>query len=104
MDWIALILAGCCEIIGVSGINRIHKSKSIASYSILIGGFLLSFLFLSFSMKTISMGTAYAVWTGIGTAGSALLGMFVYGESREWKRMLFIAMVLTAAVGLKIIS
>ncbi|WP_028552527.1 DMT family transporter [Paenibacillus sp. UNC451MF] len=104
MDWISLILAGCCEIIGVSGINRVNRSKSITSYLILIGGFLLSFLFLSFAMKTISMGTAYAIWTGIGTVGSALLGMFFYGESKEWKRLLFIAMVLTAAVGLKIIS
>lgn len=104
MDWIALILAGVCEIVGVSGINRVNRSKSITSYLILIGGFLLSFLFLSFAMKTISMGTAYAIWTGIGTVGSALLGMLFYGESKEWKRLLFIAMVLTAAVGLKVIS
>ncbi len=50
------------------------------------------------------MGTAYAIWTGIGTVGGALVGMFFFGESKEWRRVLFIGMVLAAAVGLKQIS
>ncbi|CAG7625865.1 putative guanidinium efflux system subunit GdnD [Paenibacillus solanacearum] len=104
MAWLALILAGICEVIGVSGINKVNQSKSFTSYLILIGGFLFSLMLLSFAMKTISMGTAYAIWTGIGTVGSALLGMLVYGESKDWRRLLFIAMVLAAAVGLKLID
>ncbi|MMZ69271.1 Multidrug resistance protein YkkD [compost metagenome] len=55
-------------------------------------------------MQSISMGTAYAVWTGMGTVGSTLVGMFLYGESKDAKRLLFIAMVLSAAVGLKLIA
>lgn len=102
MDWLALILAGCFEVVGVSGINRVNRTKSFGSYAILIIGFVLSLLCLSYAMNTISMGTAYAVWTGIGTVGSALLGMFVYGESKDWRRLVFIAMVLCAAVGLKL--
>ncbi|TNJ66203.1 multidrug efflux SMR transporter [Paenibacillus hemerocallicola] len=104
MDWLALVLAGCFEVVGVSGINKVNKSKTVFSYSILAFGFIVSFLCLSYAMNTISMGTAYAVWTGIGTVGSALLGMFVYGESKEWRRILFISMVLSAAVGLKLIA
>ncbi|UQZ87682.1 Multidrug resistance protein YkkD [Paenibacillus konkukensis] len=104
MAWIALILAGLCEIVGVSGISKVNRKKSLSSYVTLVGGFLLSLFFLSVAMKSISMGTAYAVWTGIGTVGSALLGMLLYGESKEWRRLLFIAMVLVAAVGLKLIS
>ncbi len=104
MDWAALIAAGFCEIIGVSGINKVNRSKTAASYATLIGGFMLSFMLLSLAMKTISAGTAYAVWTGIGTAGSALLGMFYYGESKDWRRLMFISMVLAAAAGLKLIS
>ena len=104
MDWLSLVLAGCFEIVGVSGINKVNRSKNVASYSTLIIGFVLSFFCLSYAMKTISMGTAYAVWTGIGTVGSALLGMIVYGESKEWKRILFISMVLCAAVGLKLMA
>lgn len=104
MDWLALVLAGCFEVVGVSGIGKVNKSKSVSSYSILAIGFIASFLCLSYAMNTISMGTAYAVWTGIGTVGSALLGMFVYGESKEWRRILFISMVLSAAVGLKLMA
>ncbi|RKN86428.1 DMT family transporter [Paenibacillus ginsengarvi] len=103
MDWLALVLAGCFEVVGVSGINRVNRSKSLLSYAILFGGFTLSLLLLSYAMNTISMGTAYAVWTGIGTVGSAMLGMFAYGESKDWRRLLFIAMVLCAAVGLKLL-
>lgn len=104
MDWIALVLAGLSEIIGVVAINRINRTKSFASYALLICGFLLSFSFLSYAMQTISMGTAYAVWTGIGTVGSTAMGMIVYRESKDWKRILFIAMVLCSAVGLKLIA
>ena len=50
------------------------------------------------------MGTAYAIWTGIGTAGSAIAGMIFYGESTSWRRLLFISMIIVAAVGLKLIS
>lgn len=104
MAWVYLILAGLGEVVGVAGINMLNHRRNWASFAFLGGGFILSFLFLSLAMSSLSMGTAYAVWTGIGTVGSALLGMIVYGESREWKRILFIAMVLSAAVGLKLIS
>jgi paired small multidrug resistance pump len=104
MAWVFLILAGCFEVIGVLGMNRVKLSKSVLSYALLVVGFLLSFAFLSLAMKSIAMGTAYAVWTGIGTAGGALVGILFYGESKHWLRIVFIAIVLFAAVGLKLIS
>lgn len=104
MAWVYLILAGLGEVAGVAGINMVNHRRNFTSFALLAGGFVFSFLFLSLAMSSLSMGTAYAVWTGIGTVGSAMLGMIVYGESREWKRILFIAMVLSAAVGLKLIS
>lgn len=104
MAWILLILAGFGEVLGVAGINKLNQRKDIVSFSLLFGGFILSFVLLSIAMESISMGTAYAVWTGIGTVGSALVGMILYGESKEWRRILFIAMVLSAAVGLKLIA
>ncbi|WP_400247612.1 multidrug efflux SMR transporter [Niallia sp. JL1B1071] len=103
MAWLALIAAGCCEIIGVINIKRLTMKKWDALLYLTIG-FMCSFALLTYAMKTISMGTAYGVWTGIGTVGSAILGMFVYGEPKDWKRILFIAMILCAAVGLKLIS
>jgi len=103
MAWLALIAAGACEIIGVLNIKRFTMKKWDALLYLIIG-FMCSFALLSYAMKTISMGTAYGVWTGIGTVGSALLGMFVYGEPKDGKRILFISMILVAAVGLKLIA
>jgi len=104
MAWIALVLAGGCEVLGVLAIKQITIKKNLLSYLLLIGSFVTSLTLLTYAMDSISMGTAYAVWTGIGTAGSAILGMLAFNESREWKRFLFIAMILTAAVGLKLMA
>ncbi|WP_339184883.1 multidrug efflux SMR transporter [Paenibacillus sp. FSL R5-0623] len=104
MNWVFLILAGIFEMIGVLMINKLHKDRSLISLVLLVAGFGLSFLFLSIAMETLPMGTAYAVWTGIGASGGAILGMVFYGEPRNALRILFIAMVLGSAVGLKLVS
>ncbi|HBU82104.1 MAG TPA: QacE family quaternary ammonium compound efflux SMR transporter [Paenibacillus sp.] len=104
MNWVFLVLAGVFEMIGVLMINKLHKDRNLISIVLLIAGFGLSFLFLSLAMKTLPMGTAYAVWTGIGASGGAILGMIFYGEPRNALRILFIAMVLGSAVGLKLVS
>jgi paired small multidrug resistance pump len=103
MDWFALILAGGSEVLGVLNIKRLTMKKwDGAIYLILSFG--ASLFLLSYAMETIPMGTAYGVWTGIGTIGSTLLGMFLYGEPKEWKRIFFIALILASAIGLKLIS
>jgi paired small multidrug resistance pump len=103
MAWLALVVAGGLEVIGVINIKRLAMRKwDAAIYLILTFG--VGFMLLSYSMETIPMGTAYGIWTGIGTIGAALVGMFMYGEPREWKRLLCIAMILSSAVGLKVIS
>ncbi|MBM7586148.1 paired small multidrug resistance pump [Bacillus pakistanensis] len=104
MDWFYLVLAGLFEMVGVVMINRLHQQRNVQSFLYLLAGFGLSFLFLALAMKTLPMGTAYAVWTGIGASGGAIMGMILYGEPKDWKRILFIAMVLGAAIGLKLIS
>lgn len=104
MGWIYLIFAGMFEVVGVIGLNQVSKHKNLPSYLFLLAGMGFSFGLLSLAMKTLPMGIAYAVWTGIGTVGGTLVGMFFYGESRDWKRILFIGIVLSAAIGLKLIS
>lgn len=104
MDWLSLILAGLFEMTGVIMISKANKAHSLKAYAILLSSFALSFLFLSFAMKTLPMGTAYAVWTGIGAAGGALAGIFLYNESKKPLRILAIFMVLGSAIGLKLIS
>ncbi|SDN71225.1 paired small multidrug resistance pump [Psychrobacillus sp. OK028] len=104
MAWISLIIAGVFEMFGVAMINRLHKNRNWQSFVLLLIGFGASFCFLTYAMKTLPMGTAYAIWTGIGASGGAILGMLFYNESKDWKRIIFIAMVLGAAVGLKAVS
>ncbi|MDS0527483.1 multidrug efflux SMR transporter [Clostridium sp. SHJSY1] len=104
MGWIFLILAGCFEVIGVDSMNRVIKYKNIQSYIRLFVGFILSFTFLSLAMKTLPMGLSYAVWTGIGTVGGTLVGMIFHGESKDFKRIVFIGMILIGVIGLKLTS
>lgn len=104
MAWIALIIAGLFEVIGVLMINKWHKDNTWQALAMLIVGFGASFLFLAYAMQTLPMGTAYAVWTGIGASGGAILGMILYDEPKDWKRIFFIAMVLSATIGLKLLS
>jgi len=104
MAWISLVLAGLFEMFGVVMINKLHQERNWKSLSLLLLGFGASFIFLSYAMETLPMGTAYATWTGIGASGGAILGMLLFGEPKDWKRLVFIAMVLSAAVGLKLVS
>jgi paired small multidrug resistance pump len=104
MAWLSLLLAGAFEVVGVLGMNRIKRDNNLQAYLLFASGIIMSFICLSFAMRSLPMGTAYAIWTGIGTVGGALVGMYFFGESKEWRRILFIGMVLAAAVGLKLIS
>lgn len=85
-------------------INKLHKDRNWQSLLLLISGFAASFLFLALAMQTLPMGTAYAVWTGIGASGGAILGMIYYGEPKSIMRFVFIALIISAAVGLKLVS
>jgi paired small multidrug resistance pump len=104
MAWISLIFAGLCEAFGVVTINKLNNSRNWQSLLLLILGFGSSFLFLAYAMKTLPMGTAYAIWTGIGTCGGALLGIIIYGESKDLRRIACIALILSAVIGLKLVS
>lgn len=104
MSWILLLFAGLFEVTGVIGINRYNKYKDKKSMILLIGGFLASFILLSIAMKTISMGTAYAIWTAVGTVGGTLVGMIFYGESRQYRRIFFLCLVVGSVIGLKVIG
>jgi len=104
MAWLCLGLAGVFEMFGVAMINKLHRDRSWLSIVYLCLGFGGSFLFLSLAMQTLPMATAYAIWTGLGASGGAILGMLIYGEAKDWRRVLFIVMILGAAVGLKLVD
>ena len=104
MAWFCLLLAGVCEMLGVAMIHKVHQDRRWQSVVLLIFSFSASFTLLAYAMNTLPMGIAYAIWTGIGAAGGAIVGMIRYGESTNWKRLLFIGMILGAAIGLKVVS
>ncbi len=104
MAWAYVILAGCCEVVGVAGMNGVARKRDLRSAILLLAGFAASFTLLNLSFRTLDMGVAYAVWTGIGAAGSTVVGMFFLGESKDLKRIFFISLIIAGVVGLKLIS
>lgn len=102
MAWVFLVLAGLMEVSGVIMINEWQKRRAWwAAIGMAVGG-ALSIGLLTLALRDISMGTGYAIWTGIGAAGGTIAGMLLYNESRDWKRILFISMIIIGAVGLKL--
>ncbi|GGI43148.1 DMT family transporter [Mammaliicoccus stepanovicii] len=104
MSWVILIFAGSFEMLGVLFMNIYAKRNNMLSLLGLVIFFGLSFICLSIAMKIIPMSTSYAVWTGIGAVGGAVLGILFYGESKDLKRLFFIAVILGSTIGLKLIS
>lgn len=104
MAWVTLILAGLLETFGVAMINQLSIKRDWQTVVWLILGFGSSLALLSYSLQFIPMGTGYAIWTGTGVVGGAFIGMIFFGESRDWRRLFFIALVLCSAVGLKLIG
>ena len=104
MAWFSLIAAGLCEMLGVAMINKMHREGTWLAKVLMVVSFGISFLFLALAMRQLSMGLSYAIWTGIGASGGAILGMAFYGESRDWRRLLFISMIIGATIGLKLVE
>ncbi|MBO9610197.1 MAG: multidrug efflux SMR transporter [Paenibacillaceae bacterium] len=104
MDWMLLVAAGLLEVVGVIGIKRVARQNNWPNNLILIFGFLLSFQLLVKAMDTIPLATAYAVWTGIGTVGAAVVGMLFFKESRSWLRIGCMLGIIFSVVGLKLVG
>ena len=104
MAWIYLFIAGLFEIGWAVGLKYTDGFSKLWPSVITIVIMILSFYFLSSAVKTIPIGTAYAIWTGIGAVGTAILGIFLFGESKEFVRLFFILLIIIGIVGLKIFS
>jgi quaternary ammonium compound-resistance protein SugE len=104
MSWIYLFIAGLFEIGWAIGLKYTAGFTKLWPSVITIVGMILSFYFLSTAVKTIPIGTAYAIWTGIGAVGTAILGIILFGESKEIIRIFFIMLIVIGIVGLKIFS
>lgn len=104
MYWIILIIAGMFEF-GFTTCLKLSENftKLIPSVGFVIA-VVLSFIFLNWSLKGIPLGTAYAVWTGIGAFGTALIGIFVFKEPVSFLRLFFIFAIVASVIGLKFVS
>ena len=104
LSWIFLLIAGFAEVGSVISLKHADSFKKLfPSISCIIFGSL-SFYFLSLSFTSIPVGTAYAVWTGIGSIGSVLAGMLLFNEPKDFKSSLMIVCITTGVVGIKFTS
>jgi len=104
MAWIYLVIASLGEIFGVMSINLYLQKKKFAWLFMIVVSMGFGFAFLSLAMRDIPLGTAYAIWTGLGAAGAVIMGILFFKESAGWKRLLFLSCIIAGAVGLKIVS
>ena len=104
MAWVLLSIAGIFEIAFAFGMKRSQGFTQLVPALFTVATGLSSVYLLSLSLRTLPVGTAYAVWTGIGAAGAAILGMAMLGESPAPTRLLCIALILTGVIGLKLVS
>ncbi len=104
MAWVYLTIAGLFEIGWALGLKYTEGFTRLVPSVLTIIAMAISFGLLSTSLKSLPIGTAYAVWTGIGAVGTALVGIFFLGEPRETARLLCILLIVVGIVGLKVTS
>lgn len=104
MGWLYVFLAAASELVGVVGLTKFSKKRSVFSAILYLGGFGASFIFLYFAFNFLQVSTAYAVWTGVGTAGAVLMNMAFFGESRSKGRIASVILIIIGVVGLKALS
>jgi len=103
-EWVWLVIAGLFEVVWAIGLKNSDgfRRPLVSAFTIVM--MIASFYFLAQALKTLPVGTAYAIWTGIGAVGTAVVGMLVFGESREIGRVVSIVLIVAGIVGLKIAS
>ena len=104
MEWLWLAIAGVFEIAWAVGMKYTAGFTRPLPTALTVGAMVASIVFLAQALKTIPVGTGYAVWTGIGAAGTALLGIYLFGESAAPLRLACIGLIVTGIVGLKTVS
>ncbi|WP_287371967.1 quaternary ammonium compound efflux SMR transporter SugE [Prosthecochloris sp.] len=104
MSWMYLIVAGLFECSWAIGLKYTEGFTRLVPTVFTVLAMIISFGFLSLAMKTIPVGTAYAVWMGIGAVGVVVMGMVLFGESHDLARVFFVLLIVTGIVGLKAVS
>ena len=104
MNWIILIIAGVMEVMWAVGMKYSNGFTKLLPSVWTIVTMAISVWLLSIAMKNLPLSLAYATWTGIGAAGTAIVGMLFLGEPREFTRILCILLIITGIIGLKLFA
>jgi quaternary ammonium compound-resistance protein SugE len=104
MNWLILVLAGFFEVAFTTCLKNSDNFKHLGWSIGFFVSITLSFVLLNKAIQTIPIGTAYAVWTGIGAAGTAIMGILFFKEPAETWRMFFLVLLISSIVGLKVFS
>ena len=102
MGWIYLLLSGLFE---VGFTTSMKLSEGFSNWKAIAGFFVfgaLSFGLLLKSMQTIEMGTAYAVWAGIGASGTILIGLILFNDALNWNKLIFLSLIIIGIIGIKL--
>jgi quaternary ammonium compound-resistance protein SugE len=101
MAWFVLIFAGLLEVVWAVGLKYTQGFTRPIPSLITVAAMVVSMLLLANAMKTLPVGTAYAVWTGIGAVGAAVMGMLLLGESTHILRIISLCLIVAGIIGLK---
>lgn len=104
MAWIMLILAGIFEVVWAYSMKLSDGFSKLTPSIITLVFMILSFVLLAYAMRTLPLGTAYTIWTGIGAVGSFLVGIFILGEPASAMRMLAAVLIISGLVLMKVSS
>ncbi|AIK44599.1 quaternary ammonium compound efflux SMR transporter SugE [Brucella anthropi] len=104
MAWIHLGLAGILEVIWAYFMKKSEGFSLLTPSAITIVTMIGSFILLSIAMRSLPLGTAYAIWTGIGAVGAFLVGIFILGEAATFFRVASVTLILAGIIGLKLSS
>lgn len=104
MAWIYLAIAGVFEVIWATALKYSEEFTKILPTIITIVGMVIGFIFLAKATKIIPVGTAYAVWTGIGAVGAVIVGILLFKEPVSTMRILFLSCIVVGIIGLKVTS
>ncbi len=102
MAWIALFVAGGFEIVWATWLKYTDGFTRLGPSVVTVAAMSVSMVCLAFAARAIPIGTAYAIWTGIGAVGTAIMGMILFNEPRDVARLFFIFLIIAGIVGLKL--
>ena len=104
MAWVYLVIAGFFEMGWAIGLKYTDGFTRFVPTALTAGAMVISVVLLGLALRDLPVGTGYAVWTGIGTVGTALLGMYLFGDPATAGRLVCISLIVAGIIGLKVLS